>query len=57
MDANIQSIHRMLADKERKLLVLAKAVYALLNYASAPLDLEQISELRYKLNEAFGFEL
>lgn len=57
MDAKFQTIHRQLAAEDEKLLVLAKTVYALLHYDTVPLDEEKLGELRYKLDEAFGFEL
>lgn len=57
MDATHYIINKRLAAEEDKLLVLAKAVYALLRQDSTPLTDDEMGELRYKLDEAFNFEL
>lgn len=57
MDAKHYIINKRLAAEEDKLLVLAKAVMALLRRDSIPLTDDEMGELRYKLDEAFNFEL
>jgi hypothetical protein len=59
MDAKFQTVHRQLASHEEKLLLVAKAVYALLDDGPNKKlnDDEERSNLRYELDEAFGFQL
>jgi hypothetical protein len=53
MDAKHYVINRRLTADEDRLLVVAKCLYKLLEQQ----DGEEWQDLRYLLNEAFGFEL